>query len=73
VKVEQKKSVTPTIQMLGSLKFQMRLVSMIDDSGVYGHVMCGICPARAQLQQFSMVTHLENWSRLEVQEILCFL
>jgi hypothetical protein len=33
----------------------------------------GICAAGAKLRQFSVVTHLANWSRLEIQGVIRFL
>jgi hypothetical protein len=36
---------------------------------VHGHVILGICAEGAGLRQFNLVIHLENWSRLEVQNV----
>jgi hypothetical protein len=37
---------------------------------VYGHIIRGICGKVTQLRQLTLVTHLENWSRLEARGVM---
>jgi len=40
---------------------------------IHVRVIRGICAAGAQLRVFAVVTHLANWSRLEIQRVTRFL
>jgi hypothetical protein len=40
---------------------------------IHVHVIRGICAAGAQLRLFGVVTHLANWSHLEIQGVTRFL
>jgi len=40
---------------------------------IHVHVIRGICAAGAQLRLFGVVTHLANWSRLEIQGVMRFM
>lgn len=57
---------------LNLLELKMLLIYITEGSSVCGHVIQGICAAGAQLWQFNMVTHLKNWSHLEVWGVTCF-
>jgi hypothetical protein len=50
----------------------MLLIHATVESSVPGHVIQFICKG-AQLCQFNMLTHLQNWSHLDVQEVTHFL
>jgi len=39
---------------------------------IYGYVSRGICTEGAQMCQFNMVTHLENWSHWECGGVMQF-
>jgi hypothetical protein len=47
-------------------KFQVSLVDTERSCSIHVRVIRGICASGAQLRQFSMVTHLANWSRLDI-------
>jgi hypothetical protein len=54
-------------------KFRMSLMHTAQCSNIHVHVVRSICAAGAQLRLLSVVTHLANWSRLEIQGVIRFL
>ena len=57
-------------ELLDSMKSYMVLRGMA--LSVNGHVSQGICTEGAQMCQFNMVTHLENWSYWEGGGVIQF-
>ena len=56
----------PLFKTLNLVELKMLLIYITEGSSVCGHMIQGMCAAGVLLWQFGMVTHLKNWSHLEV-------
>jgi hypothetical protein len=70
--MDQKKFTNPFIQGTELNEISNSAMYMTLGSSIHSTVIRGICAEGAQLQWFNTVTHLENWSCLEVQGVICF-